>query len=257
MTQAHAGVRTSPEAARNRLIVALDVPRVTEAIAIAEELGDIVSFYKIGPHLLLDPELHSLFRRLKSGGKNVFLDCKLFDIPATVAGAVRAAANLGVKFITVAGQQPIIRAAVKAKHGSSLQILVVTLLTYMDQNDLQREYQNNVSLEDFILARAKFAAENGCDGVISSAREVRLIRESINQENFMIVTPGIRPRGSELNDQKRVVTPYEAIANGSDYLVIGRPIIDAPSRRRAAEEILSQIRMAIEETVASGPRTYA
>src|SRR5579875_1739103 len=87
MTQAHAGVRTSPEAARDRLIVALDVPRVTEAIAIAEELGDIVSFYKIGPHLLLDPELHSLFRRLKSGGKNVFLDCKLFDIPATVAGA--------------------------------------------------------------------------------------------------------------------------------------------------------------------------
>jgi orotidine-5'-phosphate decarboxylase len=243
--------------ARDRLIVALDVPSVSDAKAVVCELGDAVSFYKIGPHLLLDPDLHGLLRHLKTEVKDIFLDFKVFDIPATVEGAVEAAARLGVRFITVAGQQPIMKAAVKARGAMSLQILVVTLLTYMNQEDLKREYGNDGSLEDFILSRAKFAASNGCDGVISSAREVRLIRDSIHRDDFVIVTPGIRPIGAEPDDQKRIVTPYDAIICGSDYLVIGRPIIHARSRRQAAEEILSQMQTAIDEYVAPERRAYA
>jgi orotidine-5'-phosphate decarboxylase len=257
MASAVSQKRGDPLSARDRLIVALDVPTVRDAEDIVRELDNIVSFYKIGPHLLLDPDLHSLFRHLKTKGKDIFLDFKIFDIPATVEGAVEAAARLGVKFITVAGQQPIMRAAVKARGDTSLQILVVTLLTYMNQEDLKREYSSNASIEDFILSRAKFAAGNGCDGVISSAREVRLIRDNITRNDFVIVTPGIRPIGAEPDDQKRIVTPYDAIVRGSNYLVIGRPIIHARSRRQAAEEILSQMQTAIDEYVAPERRAYA
>lgn len=236
--------------ARERLIVALDVGTVDEAKVIVRELGDAVSFYKIGLHLLLDPDLHSLFRHLKAEEKNIFLDFKAFDIPATVEGAVRAASALGVKFITVAGQQSIMKAAVKARGNSPLQILVVTLLTYMNQDDLKEEYGCDIPLDTFILGRAMFAANNGCDGVISSAREVRLIRENIdklNRPDFVIVTPGIRPHDASLDDQKRVVTPFDAIRNGSDYLVIGRPIIHSQKpRREAALEILADMQAALD-----------
>jgi orotidine-5'-phosphate decarboxylase len=244
--------------ARDRLIVALDVGEVSEAKAIVQELGETVSFYKIGPHLLLDPQLHDLFGHLKVNCKNVFLDFKVFDIPATVEGAVRAAAALGVKFITVVGQRPIVEAAVKARGNSALQILVVTLLTYIDQDDLKREYGSDALLDDFILARAKFAADNGCDGVISSAREVRLIRENVKRTDFIIVTPGIRPHNASTDDQKRVVTPYDAIKNGSNYLVIGRPIIHSAPRRDAASEILREMQTALDnEYSPSERRAYA
>ncbi|MBV8736085.1 MAG: orotidine-5'-phosphate decarboxylase [Alphaproteobacteria bacterium] len=236
--------------ARDRLIVALDVGSVREAKGIVQELDDTVSFYKIGPHLLLDPELHDLLRHLKAESKAVFLDLKVFDIPATVEGAVRAAAALGVKFITVAGQQPIMEAAVKARGNTTLQILVVTLLTYMTQEDLKREYGSAASLDEFILERAKFAADRGCDGVISSAKEVRLIRENIERKDFLIVTPGIRPDNSSLDDQKRVVTPYDAIKNGSNYLVIGRPIISRKPRCDAAMAILREIQQALNDKIA-------
>ena len=245
--------------ARDRLIVALDVGSVMEAKAIVKELDDSVSFYKIGLHLLLDPGLHDLIQHLKSELKDIFLDFKVFDIPATVEGAVRAAAALGIKFITVAGQRPIMKAAVKARGDFALQILVVTLLTYMDQEDLQREYGSTASINDFILNRAKFAADNRCDGVISSAREVRLIKDNIQRDNFKIVTPGIRPRNSSLDDQKRVVTPYDAITNGSDYLVIGRPITHGGKpRREAALEILSEMQSALNaEEFHDNRRVYA
>ncbi len=233
--------------ARDRLIVALDVGSVGEAKRIVQELDDAVSFYKIGPHLLLDPELHSLLRYLKAELKAVFLDLKVFDIPTTVEGAVRAAAVLGVKFITVAGQQPIMEAAVKARGSATLQILVVTLLTYMTQEDLKREYGSAASLDEFILGRAKFAAGHGCDGVISSAKEVRLIRENIERKDFLIVTPGIRPRNSSIDDQRRVVTPYDAIKNGSDYLVVGRSIISHKPRYDAAMAILREMQQAMDK----------
>jgi orotidine-5'-phosphate decarboxylase len=233
--------------ARDRLIVALDVVSISEAKGIVRELDDAVSFYKIGPHLLLDPELHSLLHHLKVKSKEVFLDLKVFDIPATVEGAVRAAASLGVRFITVAGQQPIMEAAVRARGNATLQILVVTLLTYMTQDDLKREYGSAASLDEFILGRAKFAAGHGCDGVISSAKEVRLIRENIERKDFLIVTPGIRPDNSSLNDQRRVAKPYDAIKNGSDYLVIGRPIISRKPRYDAAMAILREIQQALDD----------
>jgi len=233
--------------AKDRLIVALDVGSVAEAETIVRELDEEVSFYKVGWHLLLDRDLHNLLGLLKTREKRIFLDFKAFDIPATVEGAVRAAAALGVKFITVAGQRPIITAAVRARGESTVQILVVTLLTYMNQDDLKEEYGSSDAINDFILKRAKFAANNGCDGVISSAREVKLIKEAIDRDDFVIVTPGIRPRDATPDDQKRVVTPYDAIMNGSDYLVIGRPIIHSrQSRRNAARDILTEMRSAFD-----------
>ncbi len=247
-----------PRLARDRLIVALDVGNAREAKDIVKELDDSVSFYKIGLHLLLDPGLHDLISYLKDKSKDIFLDFKVFDIPATVEGAVRAAASLGVKFITVAGQRPIMKAAVNARGDAALQILVVTLLTYMDQEDLKREYGSEASIDDFILERAKFAADNGCNGVISSAKEARRIKESIRRDNFKIVTPGICPRSSSLDDQKRVVTPHDAIINGSDYLVIGRPITrSGKPRREAALEILREMQDALDVEHFHDKRVYA
>jgi orotidine-5'-phosphate decarboxylase len=233
-------------AARDRLIVALDVGSVDEALTIIGQLGDAVAFYKVGWHLILDPDLHTLLQHLKARDKNIFLDCKAFDIPATVEGAVRAAANLGMKFITVAGQRQIMQAAVRARGNSPLQILVVTLLTYMNKADLESEYGYGGPLNDFIIARAQFAANEGCNGVISSAKEVRLIRDRVGK-GLVIVTPGIRPRGASVDDQKRVTTPYEAIMNGSDYLVVGRPIIHADNKREAAARILGEMQSGLNE----------
>jgi orotidine-5'-phosphate decarboxylase len=243
--------------ARERLIVALDVGNVNEAEAIIVELGDTVSFYKLGWHLLLDREFHKLLGKLKEDKKEIFLDFKVFDIPATIEGAVRAACFLGAKFITVVGQREIIKAAVKARGSSSLQILVVTLLTYMNQEDLRSEYESSISLDDFIRERAKFAAREGCDGVISSAQEVRLIRDSIDRNDFAIVTPGIRPKGASMDDQKRIATPYDAIRNGSDYLVIGRPIIQASHKKETALAILGEMQTALDEVDEESERRLA
>jgi orotidine-5'-phosphate decarboxylase len=198
--------------------------------------------------------------RLKSEDKNIFLDFKVFDIPATIEGAVRAACFLGAKFITVVGQREIIKAAVKARGNSSLQILVVTLLTYMNQQDLQSEYGSSMTLEVFIRERAKFAASARCDGVISSAQEVRIIRDNIERDDFVIVTPGIRPKGASMDDQKRVATPSSAIRNGSDYLVIGRPIIQATDKKKAAQNILDEMQTALDDLYAASEakqRAYA
>jgi orotidine-5'-phosphate decarboxylase len=243
--------------ARERLIVALDVGNVKAAEAIVHELGETVSFYKLGWHLLLDRDFHKLLAQLKEDKKDIFLDFKVFDIPATIEGAVRAACFLGAKFITVVGQREIIKAAVKARGDSSLQILVVTLLTYMNQQDLTSEYGSSMTLDDFIRERAKFAARENCDGVISSAQEVRLIRDSIERNDFAIVTPGIRPKGASVDDQKRIATPYDAIRNGSNYLVIGRPIIQASQKQEAALAILSEMQTALDELDGESVRQWA
>jgi len=256
---AHEGDYGIPVGAREKLIVALDVSGANEAKAIVRDLDNAVSFYKIGPHLLLDPDLHNLIRDLKDRSKDIFLDFKAFDIPATVEGAVRAAAAVGVKFITVVGQQQIVRAAVKARGKSPLQILVVTLLTYLNQEDLRREYHCDIPIDTFILERAMFASDNNCDGVISSAREVRLISENIKRDDFIIVTPGIRPADSAADDQKRVATPYNAISNGANYLVVGRPIIySRKPRREAALDILREMQAALDsKQTPSRQRAYA
>jgi orotidine-5'-phosphate decarboxylase len=240
-------VRAIQEALHNsinvaeRLIVALDVPNVSAAEALVDKLNGEVSFYKIGLHLQLDRNLHGLFEKVIDDGKRIFLDFKAFDIPATVAGAVRAASQLGVEFITVIGQRPIVEAAVNAR-SNRLKILVVTLLTGMNEQDMQREYGTEMPMSEFIARRAQFAARVGCDGVISSAREVSLIRETVkDRPDFLIVTPGIRPRGADLGDQKRVATPDEAIRNGADYLVVGRPIIHDDDPLGAARRIIDEM----------------
>jgi orotidine-5'-phosphate decarboxylase len=237
--------RSHTVAAREKLIVALDVGSVGEARGIVKELQDSVSFYKIGLHLQLDPELPKLFGQLLQEQKRIFLDFKFIDIPATVEGAVRAAARLRIKFITVMGQRHIVEAAVKGKGLSDLKILAVTLLTGMSEADMKREYNTDLSLENFITKRAEAASEMGCDGVISSPNEVTLIRKAIHRDKFLVVTPGIRQKGAKPDDQKRTATPYDAIMNGANYLVVGRPIIQQPDKRRAAESIVDEMAMAL------------
>jgi orotidine-5'-phosphate decarboxylase len=227
--------------ASQKLIVALDVATVDDAHKLVCFLGDTVSFYKIGLHLQLDPGLAELFRTLREQQKGVFLDFKYIDIPATVEGAVAAAARLHIRFITVMGQRHIVQAAVKGKGGSDLKILAVTLLTGMTESDMQREYQTKLSLEEFISKRAKDASEMGCDGVISSPNEIEIIRSVVRNDNLLIVTPGIRPAGTPQDDQKRTATPSDAISRGADYLVVGRPITRAVEPKQAALRIIDEM----------------
>jgi orotidine-5'-phosphate decarboxylase len=228
-------------AATDRLIVALDVPTAKEASRIVDELGDIVGFYKIGLMLQLDADMRPLVERLIRDQKGVFLDFKYIDIPATIEGAVRAASGLGVRFITVIGESQVVGAAVKGRGNSDLKILAVTLLTGMSENDLQKEYSTALSIDEFVTRRATEAAALGCDGVISSPNEAGLIRSAVKKDGFLIVTPGIRPTGTEPGDQKRTATPRDAIRNGADHLVVGRPIIQQPDRREAARRIIQEI----------------
>jgi orotidine-5'-phosphate decarboxylase len=232
--------------AKERLIVALDVATVDEAMRLVDRLGDAVSFYKIGLHLQLAPELHALVTRLRSAGKKVFLDFKYIDIPATVAGAIRMASQLGINVITIMGQQQILRAAVEARGGADLKILAVTLLTGINEDDMQREYFTSLTLPEFVKRRAVAADRLNCDGVISSPNEIQLIRSVIPTEDFLVVTPGIRPAGSARDDQKRTATPHDAILNGADYLVVGRPIIRDGEPRGAAVRIIGEIAGALE-----------
>ncbi len=233
--------------AKERLIVALDVPTAQEALEIVKELKDTVSFFKIGLHLQLDSNLQDLFENLRQGTKGIFIDFKYIDIPATIEGAVRAASRLKINFITVMGQSHIVKAAVKGKGNSDIKILAVTLLTGMTQTDMQKEYNTDVSLEEFIKRRAIEACAKGCDGVISSPKEVGLIRSVIHKDNFLVVTPGIRPIGAEPDDQKRTATPYDAILNGADYLVVGRPIIQQENKILAARKIIKDMEAALDD----------
>ncbi len=233
--------------ATDRLIVALDVPTARDAGRIVDELGDIVGFYKIGLMLQLDPDLKSLIERLTGDGKGVFLDFKYIDIPATIEGAVRAASKLGVRFLTVIGESQVVGAAARGRENSDLKILAVTVLTGMSESDLRQEYRTDLSLDEFVMRRATEAASLGCDGVISSPNEARLIRCAVSCDDFLIVTPGIRPIGTEAGDQKRTATPGDAIRNGADHLVVGRPIIQQPDRRAAARQIIAEIAAASAE----------
>jgi orotidine-5'-phosphate decarboxylase len=244
-TFARPHVHVQSLSARERLIVALDVATTEEAKLIIDQLGDTVCFYKIGLHLQLAPELHSIFSKLKEEEKNVFLDFKYIDIRATVAGVVRVASRLGIKFITVMGQRHIVGAAVEARADTDLKILAVTLLTGMSEEDMKKEYQTSVPLREFVKQRAVEASHLKCDGVISSPNEVELIRSVVQHEDFLIVTPGIRPVGAAQDDQKRTATPYDAIINGANYLVIGRPIIRESKPKDAVRRIIDEMETAL------------
>ena len=226
-------------ASQDRLIFAMDVPDCSRARALADELGDSVTFYKIGLELMMSGEYFELLDWLLERDKKVFCDLKFFDIPATVGSAVRQLKDRGASFVTVHGNRSIMEAAAENK-GDDLKVLGVTVLTSLDRGDLD-DLGFDCDIGDLVLSRARQALESGCDGVISSGLEVPKLREFID-EKLLVVSPGIRPVDNKpAGDQKRVVTVETAFSNGADYIVVGRPIRDAESPRAAAEAMQASI----------------
>jgi orotidine-5'-phosphate decarboxylase len=217
---------------RERLIFALDVSSIEEAKALVEQLGDSVMFYKMGLQLFMAGGYFELIEWLREHGKKVFVDLKFFDVPQTVKSAVIQLKNRGAHFVTVHGNDKILEAAVAHKNG--LKVLAVTVLTSLDESDL-KDLGFKCDVEELVFSRAKRALKIGCDGVISSGLEVPRLRRDIG-EQFLIVTPGIRPV-KNVDDQKRTVDVKEAFLNGADYIVVGRPIKEAKDPHKAAEDI--------------------
>jgi orotidine-5'-phosphate decarboxylase len=228
---------------RDRLIVALDVPSVEEARALVDKLGDSVGVYKIGLELLFSGGFE-LAQELAQHDRPVFVDAKLFDIEATVERATAAIARMRVEFLTVhALDAKTLDAAVRGREGTKLKLLGVTVLTNLDRDDLKEQGIDRPPLE-LAIYRAMLAQEAGFEGVVASAQEAAGLREALGP-GVLIITPGIRPKGSKANDQARVMTPAEAIRAGADYLVVGRPITRAPDPRAAADAIVGEIAAAL------------
>jgi orotidine-5'-phosphate decarboxylase len=229
-------------APRDRLIVALDLPDVAAAQAMVARLGDSVSFYKIGYQLAYAGGL-SLVRPFTEAGKKVFVDLKLHDIGNTVARGVESIATLGATFLTVHAYPQTMKAAVEARAGSGLKILAVTVLTSYDDADLAAAgYRLGVS--ELVEARARQAQELGIDGLVCSPEEAASLRRIVG-DRMRLVTPGIRPAGAATGDQKRIMTPGRAIAAGADYLVVGRPVMEAADPKAAADSIVAEIVQAL------------
>lgn len=227
--------------ADDRLIVALDVPNALAGLDLAQRLGDNVSFYKIGLGMLTGGGF-ALANELKQDlGKRIFLDMKLFDIGATVEAAVRGIARYDLDFLTVHGDPNVVRAAREGAGGTPLKILAVTVLTSLDRADLDAALIRPGDLAEIVTERARRALAAGADGVIASPQEARLIRALPEAKGRLIVTPGVRPAGAALGDQKRVATPAQAIADGADHIVVGRPVWAAPDPAVAAAEIVAEI----------------
>jgi len=223
---------------RDRLIFALDVPDAAAARQLVEQLGDSVSFYKVGLELMAAGGYFELIEWLLKRNKKVFADLKLFDVPATVSRAVSLLASRGITFLTVHGNQGIMEAAAAAK--GELKILAVTVLTSLDRGDLD-DLGFKCDVEALVLSRARRALEAGCDGVVASGLELPAMRRAIDSR-LLVVTPGIRPvENRPSDDQKRVVTVEQAFADGANYIVVGRPIRDAKDPRAAAEAIQQTI----------------
>lgn len=223
---------------QDRLIFAMDVADVDDAKKLARTLGDSVSFYKLGLELVTSGGYFQLLDWLVERDKKIFVDLKFFDVPATVASAVRGLNNKGVHYATVHGNQSIMEAAAEAKE--DVKILAVTALTSLDRGDLD-DLGFDCDLEELVLSRAKRALESGCDGVISSGLEAPRLREFIDHR-LLVITPGIRPvENRPADDQKRVVDVAQAFENGADHIVVGRPIRNADDPRKAAEAIQATI----------------
>jgi orotidine-5'-phosphate decarboxylase len=240
MSSAASSLRSDkPIVAAERLILALDVPDVRSARALVTTLGDAVGFYKIGLELFMAGGCFELLDWLVAQGKKVFVDLKFFDVPETVRSAVRALAGRGATFATVHGNQAIMEAAGGDK--GDLKILAVTVLTSLDRGDLD-DLGFRCDVAELVLSRARRALQAGCDGVVSSGLEAPLIRRELGGR-ILVVTPGIRPvENKPADDQKRTVDVAQAFANGADYIVIGRPIRQAPDPRAAA--------LAVQQTIA-------
>jgi orotidine-5'-phosphate decarboxylase len=225
----------------DRLIAALDVPNALQGMKLAEEIGDAVSFYKIGLGMLTGGGLALANELKQEHGKRIFLDMKLFDIGATIEAAVRGLAQFDLDFLTVQGDPQVVRAAKEGAAGSGLKILAVTVLTSLDRDDLDANLIKPGDVQEIVLQRAANAFEAGADGVIASPHEAALIRALPGAEGRLIVTPGVRPTGSAKGDQKRVATPAQAITDGADHIVVGRPIWTATDPRAAAQAITAEI----------------
>ena len=227
-----------PIPSEQRLIFPLDVPSHDEARAWVERLGDAVHFYKLGLELFLGGDAFQFVEYLRKHDKQVFVDLKFFDVPETVAAAVRQLRGCGATFATVHANEQMIAAA--CRDTGDLKILAVTVLTSLDQGDVEA-LGFPVAIRDLVLSRAERALANGADGVISSGLEVSALREA-HGDRFLIVSPGIRPvENRRADDQKRVVTPEEAFRSGADYIVVGRPIRNAPDPVAAARSLQREI----------------
>ena len=222
----------------DRLIFALDVPEVSRAKELVLELGNSVSFYKIGMELMMTGDYFNLLDWLVENEKKVFVDLKLFDVPATVSKAVKRLSQRGAYFTTIHGNQSMMEAAAAEK--GNLKVLAVTALTSLDQGDLD-DMGFKCDVEELVTSRAKRALSSGCDGIVASGLELEHIRSEVDQK-LLIVTPGIRPvENRTTDDQKRVVSVEQAFERGADYIVVGRPIQNADSPRETAEKIQASI----------------
>ena len=224
--------------ARDRLIVGLDLPTVDEARVLVSSLGDAISFYKIGYQLVFAGGL-DFARQLIAEDKKVFLDMKLLDIDNTVAKGVENVARMGVSMLTLHAYPKAMRAAVNAARGSGLTLLSVTVLTSMDEPDLH-EAGYDCDPRSLVFRRAEQARDAGMGGIVCSAEEASQVRRIVGA-GMDIVTPGIRPAGADAGDQKRVMTPADALRAGSSHLVVGRPIVKAPDPKAAARAILAEM----------------
>ncbi len=236
--------------ARERLIVGLDLPSVEAAAAMVETLGDDVSFYKIGYQLAYQRGGLDFVRDLTGSGRKVFLDVKLHDIGNTVEKGVEAVLSLGISMLTVHAYPQTMRAAARAAAGSPLTVLGVTVMTSYDEADLREAgYQGTV--RDLVLRRAVQASDCGLGGIVASAEEAAVLRETVGPD-MAIVTPGIRPAGVALDDQKRAVTPGDALSAGASHLVVARPVVAVREPRQAARAILSEVDAALARIAAPG-----
>ena len=223
---------------KDRLIFALDVPEADQAKQLVNELGASVSFYKIGMELMMTGDYFDLLDWLVEKDKNVFVDLKLFDVPATVSKAVKRLSKRGAYFTTVHGNQSMMEAAAAEK--GDLKVLAVTALTSLDQGDLN-DMGFTCDIQELVISRAKRALRSGCDGIVASGLELEHIRNEVDQK-LIIVTPGIRPvHNRPTDDQKRVVTVEEAFQRGADHIVVGRPIQNADNPKQAALDIQETI----------------
>jgi orotidine-5'-phosphate decarboxylase len=229
-------MKTIPRA--ERLILALDVASAEEAKSLVQRLGDSVTFYKLGLELFMADGVFGLIDWLSRERKKVFVDLKFFDIPETVRAAVRGLRKRSVTFTTVHGNQAMLEAAVEEK--GDVKILAVTALTSLDQGDLD-DLGFQCDIQRLVLSRARRALEAGCDGVVSSGLEAPALKRELG-ERLLVVTPGVRPvHNRPADDQKRTVDVAQAFANGADYIVVGRPIRQAPDPRAAAQAIQATI----------------
>lgn len=225
----------------DRLIVALDVPNVVQGLELASRLGDAVSFYKIGLGMLTGGGFALANELKQEQGKRVFLDMKLFDIGATIEAAVRGISQYDLDFLTVHGDPQVVRAACEGKRGTDLKILAVTVLTSLDRADLDANLIKPGDIHEITLERAARALEAGADGVIASPQGAAMIRALPQAKGRLIVTPGVRPAGAAVGDQKRIATPAQAIADGANHIVVGRPIWQAADPAAAARAIVAEL----------------